>query len=211
MSQIKYSELDSVLINKTHIVGADECGYGSLAGMLVVCAVRVPKDWKLEGLRDSKKLSPQKREALSQQLEKLIAENKIQWALAERSNTVIDQIGVYNALKDCYVEVLQQLYFEDTLIIIDGNLKIDRESVNGYTRISVPKADDLYPAVSAASVLAKVYRDSKMKLLHKKYPMYGWDHNMGYASKDHYEGIKSHGPCPLHRLSYATFKNLKLK
>lgn len=195
--------------DKSFIIGCDEVGYGSLAGPLVVVGVRAAREWTLEGLRDSKKLTPKRREGLAQQLEQLIAEDKLIWALAERSNQIIDEKGVYNVLKDCYVEIFHQLYQDDSQIIIDGNIKFDGLGVDAYDKLSVVKADDKYQAVSAASVLAKVYRDKKMHLLHHSYPMYGWDHNVGYWDKDHIAGLNQHGPCPLHRYSYEPVKGMK--
>ena len=196
------------MTEKPFILGCDEVGYGSWAGPLVVVGVRAPKDWALDGLNDSKKLSPKKRETMSAKLEKLIADGSIRWGLAERSNTIIDQIGLGVALTDAYVEIFKRLYDEESLIISDGNLKFDNPEVDAYDKISVIKADSKYTQVMAASILAKVYRDSKMKLLHKQYPNYGWDHNVGYYSTDHMEGLQTHGPCPLHRHSYEPIKKL---
>lgn len=200
--------IDHLLLNKTYCVGVDEVGYGSLSGPLVVCGVRAPKNWNLEGLNDSKKLSPKRREVMSSKLEKLIANGEIGWALAERSNTVIDKFGVAVALKDAYVEVFHQLYQNDSLIISDGILKFDGLGVDAYDKLSLIKADGKIPAVMAASILAKVYRDSKMKILHKSYPVYGWNQNMGYGAKIHLDAIAKHGPCPLHRFSYAPMRNM---
>lgn len=202
MPKIQHSEVDSELGDKHYIVGADECGYGSGAGPLVVCGVRAPTDWALLGLNDSKKLSAKKREGMAAQLEKLIADGQIGWALAERSNTVIDQIGLGVALKDAYVEVFKQLYQPDCLIICDGNLKFDGLGVDGYNKMSLVKADAQIPQVMAASIIAKVYRDAKMHNLHNSHPMYGWDSNVGYLSASHIEAIKKYGFSPLHRLSY---------
>lgn len=205
-----YPEINNLLINKKSIIGVDEVGYGALASSLVVVGVKAPKDWSLEGLNDSKKLSPARRSAMSVKLEKLIADGAIGWALAERSNTFIDKHGVAVALKDAYVEVFQQLYQDDSLIISDGTLKFDGLGVDAYDKVSVVKADAKFPTVMAASILAKVYRDSKMKLLHKTYPMYGWDQNSGYGVKNHLDAIAKYGPCPLHRFSYAPIKNMSI-
>jgi ribonuclease HII len=195
-----------LVMDKPIIVGCDEIGTGSLAGPLIVCGVRAPKDWILAGLNDSKKLSPKRRETMSAKLEQLIANNEISWALAQRSNAVIDQMGMAAALKDAYVEVFHQLYQEDALIIVDGNLKFGGLGVDSYDMQSLVKADAQIPQVMAASILGKVYRDAKMKLLHKEYPVYGWDKNAGYGVRDHVEALDYYGPCPLHRYSYAPVK-----
>lgn len=205
-------DLDQELINKLNkpiIIGADEVGYGSLAGPLVVGGVRAPKGWMLEGLNDSKKLSAKKREVMRDKLMKLISDKEISWHLAERSNLEIDKVGVAVALKNSYIEIFHKLYEDDCLIITDGILKFDNLGVDAYDKISVIKADSKFPTVMAASILAKTYRDEKMKQLHNTYPNYGWDHNVGYGAKDHLEAIAKIGPCPLHRFSYAPMKNMK--
>lgn len=192
-----------------YIVGCDEVGYGCLAGPLVVAGVRAASDWDLEGLNDSKKLSEKKRDAMRVKLLKLIEEGTIAWHLAQRSNVEIDKDGVSPALKSSYVENFHKLYVPDSLIIIDGNLKFDNLGVDAYTKLSMVKADTKIPAVMAASILAKTYRDGVMKTLHHTHPQYGWDSNVGYGSKDHLEAIAKHGPCVLHRFSYAPMRNIK--
>jgi ribonuclease HII len=208
MSKIQHSELESLLIGKTHIVGCDECGYGPLAGPLVVCGVRASKDWSLAGLNDSKKLSEKRRLVMGDKLSDLISKNEITFWLAERSNVQIDKTGVAFALKDAYVEVFHKLYQEDSLIISDGILKFDNLGVDAYDKVSIIKADTKIPAVMAASILAKNYRDGKMKIFHPLHPQYGWNSNVGYGSKTHLDAIAKHGPCALHRFSYAPMKNM---
>lgn len=200
----------NILGSKVHIVGCDEVGYGCLAGPLVVVGVRAPKNWQIPGLNDSKKLSAKKREALRAQLLKSIENKDIAWHLAERSNTEIDKSGVAYALKSAYVECFKALYQEDSLIISDGILKFDNLGVDDYDKVSVVKADAKFSAVMAASILAKTYRDEKMKALHQLHPIYNWESNVGYPAKDHLEAIEKHGPCPLHRYSYAPMKNMKI-
>lgn len=198
------------MLDKPVIIGCDEVGYGCLAGPLVVVGVKAPKDWKLDGLNDSKKLSAKKREAMLLPLMKLAERKEISYHLAERSNAEIDKVGVAVALKDAYVEVFHALYQNDALIISDGILKFDNLGVDAYDKVSVIKADAKYPAVMAASIIAKTYRDDKMHRLHHSYPNYGWDSNVGYGAKDHLEAIEKYGPSPLHRMSYAPMKNMKI-
>jgi ribonuclease HII len=197
------------MLDKPIILGCDEVGYGCLAGPLVVVGVRAPKDWTLAGLNDSKKLSAKKREAMLLPLMKLVQNKEISYHLAERSNAEIDKVGVAVALKDAYVECFHALYQSDCLIINDGILKFDGLGVDAYDKVSVIKADAKFPAVMAASIIAKTYRDDKMHILHNTYPAYGWDSNVGYGSKIHLDAIEKHGPCPLHRFSYAPMKNIK--
>lgn len=209
---ISFSTLtvDSLLIGKTHIIGADECGYGSIAGPLVVCGVRAPKDWTMAGLNDSKKLTPKKREALRA---KLLQDKVITYHIAERDSVTIDKFGVYPVLKECYVEIFHKLYQPDSLIIVDGNLKFDNLGVDAYTKYSEPKADGTYPIVGAASILGKTYHDEQMQLLHEKFPQYGWNENMGYPGKTgetHKTALIKYGPCLYHRYSYDPVKSMDL-
>lgn len=197
------------MINKTTIIGCDEVGYGSYAGPLCVCGVRAPKDWSLAGLKDSKKLSAKKRDALRAQLLQQVENKIITYYLAQRSNLHIDKFGVAYSLKDAYVEVFQVLYQNDSLIVCDGILKFDNLGVDHYDKISVIKADNTYPTVMAASILAKTYRDNVMKQLDKDYPVYDWKSNVGYHSKSHLEALEKYGVSSLHRMSYAPMKNGK--
>lgn len=196
------------MIDKPFTIGCDEVGYGCLAGPLVVVGVRAPKDWALAGLNDSKKLSAKKRDAMLLPLMKFVKSKEIAYHLAQRSNEYIDKVGVAVALKEAYVECFHVLYSPDSLIISDGILKFDGLGVDGYDKVSVIKADTKYQTVMAASIIAKTFRDREMHLLHNLYPNYGWDSNVGYGSKDHLEAIAKHGPCPLHRYSYAPMKNM---
>lgn len=195
---------------KSFVIGADECGYGSLAGMVVVCAVRASKDWTLEGLNDSKKLSEKKRDAMRQKLLALAREDKIKFAVASRSNVEIDSLGIALALKECYAEVFIELYDEDSLLIADGNLKFDNLTSRGYTVKSLVKADTYVPTVMAASILGKTHRDAIMYKLHEQHPEYDWLNNVGYGSAKHLAAIKQYGPSSLHRMSYAPMKNIAI-
>ncbi len=197
------------MIDKPFTIGCDEVGYGCLAGPLVVAGVRAPKDWALEGLNDSKKLTANRREVMRAKLLKLIEEKVITYHLALRPNTYIDKVGVAKALKEAYVECFTALYEKESLIISDGILKFDNMGVDDYDKVSVIKADTKFQTVMAASILAKTFRDELMRALHTRYPMYGWDHNVGYGAKDHLKAIEEHGPCLLHRMSYAPMKNMK--
>jgi ribonuclease HII len=192
-----------------YIIGCDEVGYGALAGSLCVAGVKAPVDWNLVGLNDSKKLSESKRNIMSEKLHLLINKGEIEWAIAERTNLQIDKVGVATALKDAFVEVFNKLHCTNSQIITDGILSFKDYNLT-FPVISIIKADSTVPAVMAASILAKVYRDNMMKELHKTIPMYDWNSNVGYGSKNHLEAIKKFGPCPHHRYSYAPMKNMKI-
>jgi ribonuclease HII len=196
-------------MQQLYTIGVDECGTGALCGQLVVCGVRAPHDWSLPGLNDSKKLSEKKREEMRLKLLPLILNNTISFHLAERSHLIIDQLGMYAALKDAYVEIFHKLYQYSDLIITDGNLKFDNLGVDNYNIQSVIKADAKYPTVMAASILAKTYRDQELREVDKLHPQYDWKTNKGYSTKTHLQAIKQFGACSLHRQSYAPMKNMK--
>jgi ribonuclease HII len=192
-----------------YIIGCDEVGYGCLAGPLVVCGVSAPSDWTLDGLRDSKKLSDKQRHVMLGKLMKLIWAKEITYHLAERSNKEIDLVGVAVALKSSYAEIFHTLHQHESLIIVDGNLKFDNLGVDAYSIQSIVKADNKIPTVMAASIIAKCWRDDGMKALHFKYPNYNWIKNVGYGTAEHLKAITDHGPCELHRFSYAPMRYMK--
>lgn len=201
MTQILFNELNNYTKNKNHIIGCDEVGYGAISGPLVVCGLRAPKDWNLEGLNDSKKLSEKKRDLMRDKLLPLVHKGIISFHIAERTNKQIDEYGLGVMLKDAYRECFTKLLVNDSLIVCDGILKFDSTPTD---QVSLIKADTLVPSVMAASILGKTYRDHVMRELHKQYPYYDWDNNVGYygANGLHIEGIKKYGYSPLHRLSY---------
>jgi ribonuclease HII len=196
-----------------YIIGVDEVGWGALSGPVVVAGVRAPKDWAIEGLADSKKLKASSEKKLYEMRDKLnvlIESGEITWHLAERSNVQIDKMTPALALKSAYVEVFNTLYADDNHIISDGILNFTGLGVEHMSMESMVKADTKIPAVMAASILAKTYRDEKMKALHLLHPMYGWESNAGYSTRDHLEAISKYGPCALHRYSYAPMKNMQI-
>ena len=191
-----------------YIVGCDEVGYGCLAGSLVIAGVSAPATWQLEGLNDSKKLSDKRRHVMLVKLMKLVQDKEISYHLAERTNVEIDLHGVASALKSAYAETFRALHGPESLIIVDGNLKFDNLGLDDYNIESIVKADTKIPAVMAASIIAKCWRDDRMKRLHFQYPNYNWIKNVGYGTADHLKAIVEHGPCELHRFSYAPMRYL---
>ncbi len=191
--------LNNLTLNDDYIIGCDEVGTGTAAGPLVVCGVRAEKDWKIDGLNDSKKLSEKKRNIMRSKLLDLENKDIIFW-IAERSNERIDEIGLGAALKEAYVEVFTKLYIPKSFIVADGNLKF--EKVRDCKIISMVKADTKIPSVMAASILAKTYRDEIMKNHHLSYDKYGWNTNVGYLTAEHIEAISKFGYTPLHRRSF---------
>ena len=190
-----------------YIIGADEVGYGCLAGKLFVGAVRAPRDWTMPGLQDSKRLSDTVRFELTKRLLQLAEQGIISYELQSATNTEIDELGLGVCHKRCYARAINKLYQIGDQVIIDGNIRIHHFTKQGLTvntndARSVIKADDKYPTVMAASIIAKHTRDTEMIALHYDYPVYDWKNNVGYWSSTHIEAIRQHGLSPLHRKSY---------
>lgn len=175
------------------IVAADDVGTGAWSGPLCICGVFVHSIWTLDGLKDSKQLTPIKRHQLHDQI---IAVPDLEYKLVFYDNNQIDSLGLWNCMRQAFQQIIDWAP-DDLEIIIDGNMKFDDPRVK-----SVPKADSIYPAAMAASIVAKHTRDSKMIAYHEEYPQYNWKSNMGYITKDHKEAVKSFGLTPLHRKSF---------
>ncbi len=176
-----------------YICGIDEAGRGPLAGPVSVCAVIMPLDEMIEGVNDSKKVSPKKRELLYEQIK--------QKALTYRSvmidNEVIDEINILQATKKAMKEALEGLSIKPDLVLVDAvKLELDVE-----TR-AIIKGDATSYAIASASIIAKVERDKLMDEYDKLYPEYGFSKHKGYGTKMHIDAIKEHGPTPVHRKTF---------
>lgn len=179
----------------THIVGADETGYGAWAGPLCVCAAAVPLDWPIPvGLNDSKKVRPKRREELFD-----LYRDRVPYSATMAPASEIDSDGVISALKRCYRESLTALLerFPKALVVLDGEVKIPE-----IEHLNFPRADGQVPAVMVASVFAKVIRDRYMVKLAKSYPGYGLGGHSGYGVPEHQAALAKLGPSPIHRMSY---------
>lgn len=183
------------------VIGVDEVGYGAWAGPLVVCAVATPKDWTCPGLKDSKKLSHKARKSLVEGALKGLPQHII-FCHAAR----IDDLGLAEAWRRSVLEVIQgvhALLSQSSIVVVDGVAGGKIADV-----ISLPKADSLVPAVSAASVVAKESRDTWMRDADEVFPGYGFKSHVGYGTKVHQESLSHLGPCPIHRQSYAPIKRV---
>jgi ribonuclease HII len=175
--------------------GCDEAGRGCLAGPVFAAAVILPKKYRNKFLNDSKQLNEETRYKLREQIEK----DSIAFAVAQVTNTEIDDINILNASFLGMHRAVDQLKTIPELLLIDGN------RFNKYKTIPhqcIIKGDAKFLSIAAASILAKTYRDDFMKEASKIYPQYGWETNMGYPTELHREGIKAHGTTPLHRMSF---------
>ncbi|HVV67343.1 MAG TPA: ribonuclease HII [Candidatus Saccharimonadales bacterium] len=175
------------------IVGLDEVGRGCWAGPLVAGAVVLSRP--IHGLRDSKKLSKRQREKLSVEIELEALAIGLGWVQPAE----IDEFGLTAAVKLAMGRALDAITVDYDELIIDGNLNFFSENSKAK---AVIKADDSVPAVSAASIVAKVARDSYMAEMAAQYPAYGFDQHVGYGTALHLERLKIHGVSDLHRLSF---------
>lgn len=186
------------LIHEPHCAGVDEAGRGPLAGPVVAAAVilrSVPA-----GLNDSKKLTEKKRNALVP----LIHAHSSCWAIAIADRAEIDQLNILNATFLAMQRAVAALRTRPSRLFVDGNRSPQfMFSENALTSEAVIGGDALYAAIAAASVLAKVHRDSLMVDLDKRYPSYGFARHKGYPTKIHRHKLAVLGPCPEHRQSFA--------
>lgn len=179
------------------IVGIDEVGRGAWAGPLVVGAV-VLGDAKIEGLTDSKLLSRKRRESLDLVIKRSAISIGLGWVSAK----AIDEIGLSNALKLASKRAISHIRCDYGEIIIDGTIKL----IEDDRAVLMKKADLLVPAVSAASIVAKVARDNYMKYVGCIYDEYGFCDHVGYGTQTHRNAIEKKGVTPLHRLSFSPLK-----
>jgi ribonuclease HII len=177
------------------VAGVDEAGRGPLAGPVVVAAVMLPARYRLEGLDDSKRLSEAAREALFP----VIKSEADSWAIEVVDIEEIDRINILRATFKGMQRAVAALEPQPTLTLVDGN-RAPELSCEVHTII---EGDHWVPAISAASILAKVTRDHMMLEWHREYPVYGFDHNKGYPTPEHLRLLKEHGPCPIHRRTFA--------
>lgn len=183
------------------IIGADEVGYGSLAGPVAVGGVRAPQDWSIPGLNDSKKLTDKQRRIMKDKLYRLFDDGYISASISLIHNKDIDKLGITHCLKLCYSNVAKKLHTSGDKLIIDGNMNFD-EYLGDIEYETVVKADTLIPTVMAASIIAKVCRDDFMIGIADQYPFYDWENNKGYGSPKHIAAIKKYGYSEVHRQSY---------
>jgi ribonuclease HII len=174
------------------IAGVDEAGRGPLAGPVVAAAVVLTKGIDLEGLDDSKKLSPKKREELFPKIQTM------NHGVAVVGPEVIDDINILQATRLAMKEAVEKLVVKPDIILIDGNQQIDTQ-IKQWT---IVKGDTKSMSIAAASVLAKVTRDRIMEDYHQLYPQYEFSRHKGYGTQNHRELIAKHGPCSIHRRSF---------
>ena len=176
------------------IIGADEVGRGSLAGPIVGAAVKLEFQHLdlLSDVKDSKKLSPKKREEIYER----VKENRIEYSISECSNLHIDQNGTSVSNKEVLFNSINKLYEKSDKVYVD-HFKIDQ-----FGSISLVRGEDNSYSIALASIIAKVYRDNLMVDFGSKYPQYLFEKNKGYGTREHLNMIQKYGVCDIHRLSF---------
>jgi len=179
-----------------YIAGVDEAGRGPLAGPIFAAAVIFKKGFKIKGINDSKKITPQKREEFAEKIKK----HALSFSIAKITARQIDKIGIQKANEKVIKNALKKLKIKPNFALIDA-IKIELPIPNK----SIIKGDEKVFSIAAASILAKTARDKFMIKQSKKFPQYHFEENKGYGTKKHIKAIKKYGLSPLHRKSFCLF------
>jgi ribonuclease HII len=182
------------------IAGLDEAGRGALFGPVVAAAVILNPKRRIVGLDDSKKLSPDRRAELAPR----IRQHALAWAVAEIDAQRIDAWNIYQASRQAMTAAVQQLSIQPDYLLLDAmqlDVLIEQKSLI--------KGDARCVSIAAASILAKTHRDARMEEWDAVYPLYGLARHKGYATPDHLEALRVHGPTPLHRYSFAPVRDAR--
>ena len=177
------------------IAGVDEAGRGPLAGPVVAAAVILDDLNPIQGLADSKKLTPLRRERLFDEIQA----RALCFSIAEASVEEIDRLNILQATMLAMQRAVQGLRLKPAKVLVDGN-RLPKLDVLAE---AIVRGDDKEPAISAASILAKVHRDRWCVHYHEQYPAYGFARHKGYGTAEHLAALRQHGACPQHRRSFS--------
>ena len=181
------------------IAGVDEVGRGPLAGPVVAAAVILPKNCKIKGLNDSKKIPKKKHQEIFQ----AVKDNALAIAIGIMDNQIIDQVNIYEATKLAMKEAISQLDPQPEHLLIDA-MELDLP----ISQTSIIKGDANSLSIAAASIVAKVTRDKLMSKYDQEFPGYDFSQNAGYGTAKHLEGIEKQGVTPIHRTSFEPIKTI---
>jgi len=176
------------------VAGIDEAGRGPLAGPVVAAAVIFPPNPEVTGVRDSKMMTAKARDEAFV----VIHGEALAAAVGVVSREYIDEFNILKASLEAMARAVKALDPRPETLLVDGIHPVPLP----ITQKCLKKGDQISRSISAASVLAKVYRDRIMRSYHRMYPVYGFDKNKGYGTPQHLEALKRHGPCPVHRLTF---------
>ena len=185
-------------LGRTRIAGIDEAGRGALFGPVVAAAVILNPKRRIVGLDDSKKLTAERRAELRER----ISEYALAWSVAEIDAQRIDAWNIYQASRQAMTAAIARLVISPDYLLIDA-LELDVL----IEQKSLIKGDARSISIAAASILAKTHRDARMEEWDSVYPQYGLARHKGYATPDHLEALRLHGPTPLHRYSFAPVRD----
>ncbi len=186
-----------------HVAGADEVGKGAWAGPLVAAAVILPTEFAVAGVRDSKQLSPRQRQALFVRITK----RAVSWAVHVVPNSVIDRRGIKHANVQALQQALRKLHIQPDAALVDAiRVKHGKKPVK-----AIIKGDEKVLSIAAASIVAKVVRDTLMSGFERQYPGYGFARHKGYGTAEHELRLKDLGPSDIHRKSFAPVKRVGKK
>ena len=183
------------------IAGVDEAGRGALAGPIIVASVILPTGYQNPLIQDSKILSPSQRKMAY----RIVKKEALEYNIVAKDAREVEEKNPLGATKEAMVETILNLKNRPNLCLVDGKEKI---VVEGVKTVSVVGGDRRSINIAAASIIAKVTRDTIMQKLHKKYPLYDWFGNKGYPNNNHLTAIFRHGICDLHRKTYEPIKSL---
>lgn len=178
------------------IAGIDEAGRGPLAGPVVAACVILPREYRLPGLNDSKKVSAKARDRLAQ----MIRDQAVAWAIGLADHQEIDRINILQATKAAMLRAIEKMDPQPDYLLVDA-LRLD----TAIPQEGIIHGDSVSASIAAASILAKTYRDSLMDRADTLYPQYGFRDHKGYGTPRHLEALRLYGSCPIHRKTFVHF------
>lgn len=182
------------------VAGIDEAGRGPLAGPVVAAACLVPKETVIPYINDSKKLTPLMRQRLYQHI---VQDLKLCYAVGIVEAPEIDRINIYQATIQAMLLAIERLTVQPDYLLVDG-MHVNHPLI---PCLKIIKGDSLSQSIAAASIIAKETRDALMGDYHQRWPQYGFNQHKGYGTPQHLKAIEEHGPCEIHRYSFAPIKN----